>query len=69
MYYGEFENRELLTCPFLITLDAVVSSTYFQIEALLPARSLIMINHALFLICLFFLEFFFLSLYGLQENR
>ena len=35
----------LLSCPFLVTSDAVVSSTYFQIEALLIARSLIMIKN------------------------
>ena len=35
----------LLTCPFLTTSDAVVSSTYFQIEALLIARWLIMIEN------------------------
>ena len=35
----------LLTYPLLITSDVVVSSTYFQSDALLIARSLIMNNH------------------------
>ena len=35
----------LLTCPFLISSDVVVSSTYFQSDALLIARSLIMIKN------------------------
>ena len=35
----------LLTCPFLNISYVVVSSTYFQIEALLIARSLIMIKN------------------------
>ena len=33
-----------LCCPFFITSDVVVSSTYFQIEALLTVRSFIMIK-------------------------
>ena len=35
----------LLTCPFLISSDVVVSSTYFQSDALLIARLLTMIKN------------------------
>ena len=36
--------RASLRCPFFITSDVVVSSTYFQIKALLTGRSFIMIK-------------------------